>query len=220
MPALTITPPPGPAGPDLKEGYEALWTTFANEMRAWTRRVEDWAAGTEALHPFLESVQWTPKAKLREAVRVGDDTPNVGSATGLFFEHVAAVAIEARIRSQVEGSASHRNRLGTHVAGAGARKQPDLILVNEATGRAVVFEFKTSPKSNNIDGVRGQKASWETDPNVRFFLVAGYADGTVAASLVGDEWAAVLRKKGDGSAAHTVDHLVASAVRHLTAATP
>ncbi len=209
-----------PAASVLKDDYETLWTSFADTMRAWTDQIRAWAAGDDDLHPLLRELQWTPKWKLRSAVQVDvGQTPNVGSATGLFFEHVMASAIEARILSRVEGLAAHRNRLGQRAPGTSARTQPDLIFDHAVTGRSVVFEFKASPKSGSLTSIREQKAGWETKQGAKFFLVAGYADGTVEAGLADDDWAAILRPKSGAASAHTVDTLVATAVQHLTAAT-
>lgn len=211
-----------PTGLALNAAYSHLWESFADSLRAHASDARTWAATTDdPLHPVLRAAYWTPKHFLQEGTRANDRAVNVGSATGLFFEYLAATLIGTRLERRVSGAFSHRNRVESFTAVGPVPQQPDLLVVNPATGRAAAFEFKAAPKRRDVDAVRAQQASW-VQAGASFFFVGGFAGSSVARALAAD-WAAILRTDVDGPdlalvGQPSVDDLIEAAERHLLGA--
>lgn len=235
----------------LNAQYTELWRAFANALQNHTksvaREVATWASGSIAdratgqegdgkLHELLWHACWTPKHFLQVGMWEGVDQrakgrhPHVGSATGVFFEHLASTVIGGALRALVEGGDFHRNCLPSgHAYPSNAPRQPDLLICHGSGGatRSVVFEFKAAPNPQTIGGVVGQRDTWEESGRVRFYFVGGLVGvGAVerlrraASDAPEAPWATGIRGRSERSeearqGLPTIDALVADAAVFL-----
>jgi hypothetical protein len=209
---------------DIKQDFDDVWDDFAASLDDFYDRAAERALMEDgpSLHETFRACYWVPKEGLQRVLRrTEDEQVNVGSATGLFFEQMAASLIERALQKRIPNLIVERNQTD-HPELRDVRNQPDLVIRHAGTDRAVVFEFKAAPKRNDLNGVRGQRQEFNASPvPLQFYLVGGYVafDKSDLQSYISEGWATFLKSSDRNQEViengPTLDDFVRDAARYL-----
>jgi len=209
---------------DIKQDFDDVWEDFAASLDYFYERAAERALMEDgpSLHETFQVCYWVPKEGLQRVLRrKKGEQVNVGSATGLFFEQMAASLIERALRERIPKLKAERNQT-EHSELRNVRNQPDLVIRGENSDRAVVFEFKAAPKRNDLKGVRGQRQEFIDSPlPLKFYLVGGYVSCNKSdlQSYIGEGWATFLKSSDRNQEViengPTLDDFVRDAARYL-----
>lgn len=162
----------------LRSEFEEIWDDFVRQLNDFHERAAVRARRDSdlTLHEVFRKNRIVPKRKLQHLLRSHEgEKVNVGSATGLFFEQMAASLIEPALREEVAGITTERNAATHHPTLRKVSEQPDLLVTDADGERAVVFEFKAAPKQSDLSSVRSQRQQYmDSDVPVQFYLVGGH----------------------------------------------
>lgn len=193
--------PPAAAHPmsqSIKDEFKEIWGRFAKRLDSFYERAATQARRDHGLtlHEVFRSNRMVPKRHLQRILSSEEEeNVNVGSATGLFFEQMAASLIEPVLRTEAPGVTVERNAATHHPELQRVAEQPDLLATSADGERAVVFEFKAAPKRDDLAAIRRQRKRYvEAGVPVRFYLVGGHVSYKKAelADYVEEGWATFL----------------------------
>lgn len=206
---------------EIGERYRALWAKFADDCAALYADVRTFARENGGqLHTVLRKCQPVPYDEAPKMARgeTGESSrQNIGSVTGLFFEMLATSLVLGYVEERVPAVSSHRNRCDIEDIAAVTR-DPDLVLHHD--GRAVVLEFKASPKSAALVRARKHRDEYRV-LHVPYFLIGGHVSARLneLRTIASEDWACFTSASdGNASALHAMpplDKLLADAVEHL-----
>ena len=173
---------------DLIAKYESLWDDFVSANLEFEKILAEHILQGESFHAICARLYGIPyyKAKGLFEDSPSDSKRNIGSVTGLFFEHFISFVIASIAKKKFPDIQPESNKC-TDAITREISRDPDLFL--KRGENRVVVEFKVSPKKPDIDYVVQLKSRYE-ERNIYYCVVGGHIslDKTELDVLTRNDW--------------------------------
>ena len=212
----------------LPERYTEIWGKFTRDVSQFSKElINDEHPEFATLHELLKSLQPIPynsAPELFDGLTEGQPEivrSNTGSATGLFFELVAASVVKGYISKRFPDARIELNKCSVDKFKAVAR-DPDIFV--HYKGRHLVFELKTSPKKGDLEYTQQCYKDYKALGDTKYFLIGGHVstNSSYLENLLQGDWACFMsgssRNENVLSRFPLLDDLLADAATFLSAA--
>lgn len=173
---------------DMIARYKSIWKDFVSANRDFDNNLVNVIIKGESFHNICQLIYGVPYYISKDLFdpSLSDSNKNIGSVTGLFFEHLISYVISKIAKNKFTDIIVESNKCSDFITRKISR-DPDLFL--KINDYRVVIEFKVSPKKRDIKYILDLKSKYY-EQNIGYYFIGGHIslNATELEKLTRNDW--------------------------------